>query len=348
LDELALLLQEHYVNYPKMDVQDAVKFLYQNSMGPGHMIASETDPLARLESEWDNLTADTSSPLTEYVGNDLYRLDLRHCKAIGLSTKTVNRIFFLTARNVVADPKGLQKKLDLIRKLPFPADSIDRYLEQYRADGCPMVSHSPRYRAAYRPAYRIVSGRYVNLLPVLAAIDCRLKRGKPLRVALDGPCASGKSTIGRLLADIYHAPLIHMDDFFLRPEQRTPERLAQPGGNVDYERFWTDVLSPLVSGSCASYRPWQCHTGRFGPEIRIEPAAVTVTEGCYSLRPEFQGLYQLKVWVEAPWPVRQERILKRDGPDALQRFQSLWIPLEDAYFRAFDVAACCDIRLDMV
>ena len=33
-----------------------------------------------------------------------------------------------------------------------------------------------------------------------------------------------------------------MDDFFLRPEQRRPERFAEPGGNVDRERFAAEVL----------------------------------------------------------------------------------------------------------
>jgi hypothetical protein len=36
-----------------------------------------------------------------------------------------------------------------------------------------------------------------------------------------------------------------MDDFFLRIEQRTPERMTEVGGNVDYERFLETVLFPV-------------------------------------------------------------------------------------------------------
>ena len=32
-----------------------------------------------------------------------------------------------------------------------------------------------------------------------------------------------------------------MDDYFLQPYQRTEERLAEPGGNVDYERFKEEI-----------------------------------------------------------------------------------------------------------
>ena len=49
-----------------------------------------------------------------------------------------------------------------------------------------------------------------------------------------------------------------MDDFFLRPEQRTAQRLAQSGGNVDWERFQAEVLIPLRQGISFSYRPYDC------------------------------------------------------------------------------------------
>ena len=68
-------------------------------------------------------------------------------------------------------------------------------------------------------------------------------------VAIDGKCTSGKTTSASKLAEIYDCNVFHMDDFFLRPEQRTSERFAEIGGNVDYERFQEEVLFPLRSGS---------------------------------------------------------------------------------------------------
>ena len=164
-------------------------------------------------------------------------------------------------------------------------------------------------------------------------------------IAIDGPCASGKSTLGETLSDIYRCPLIHMDDFFLRPEQRTPERLAQPGGNVDYERFDREVLSPLRRGEPARYRPWHCHSGEFGPEITVPPGPLTIVEGSYSLRPDLREGYPLRIWVEAPWAVREQRLLERGGPGCLARFSELWIPMEDRYFDACQVKDCCHLIL---
>ena len=63
-------------------------------------------------------------------------------------------------------------------------------------------------------------------------------------VGIDGSCTSGKSTLAGWLAEQYDCNVFHMDDYFLRPEQRTAERFAEPGGNVDRERFAEEVLLP--------------------------------------------------------------------------------------------------------
>ena len=66
-------------------------------------------------------------------------------------------------------------------------------------------------------------------------IDELLTQKDMVIVAIDGKCTSGKTTLASQLAEIYDCNVFHMDDFFLRPEQRTPERFAEDGGNVDNE-----------------------------------------------------------------------------------------------------------------
>ena len=345
MNSLSQLLKEHYVNFPDMEVQDAVKLLYQHFMGPGHLMADDRVVLECLNAEWESVHADERAPLFHSVGNGLYRLNLNACKAIGLSTKTVARLFLLTAQRFQPDPEGFQAALELVRSLPFPREDTARYLADYRSKGCPMVSHSEQFRHQYTPAYRLVSEYYVNILPALATIDRAMTVQPQLRVAIDGPCASGKSTLGAALSQVYRCPLIHMDDFFLQPEQRTPQRLAQPGGNVDYERFSRDVLAPLVNGTPAHYRPYQCHNGQFGEEITVPPSPITVVEGCYCLRPDLRSAFAVRIWLEAPWAVRRQRLLERGGQDCLARFESLWIPLENRYFDTCGAADCCHVRL---
>ena len=70
--------------------------------------------------------------------------------------------------------------------------------------------------------------------------------GKPVLIAIDGRCGSGKSTLGEYLQKTAGAQLLHMDDYYLRPEQRTRERYETPGENVDHERFLEEVMEPLI------------------------------------------------------------------------------------------------------
>lgn len=346
MNHIQQLLYEHYVNFPELTPQDAVKFLYQRFMGPGHLISDEETASARLREEWDEVNADDTAPLSTPLGGGLCRLHLRRCKALGLSPDTVARLFVLTAQRTAPDRSGFEQALELIRSLPFSTEEVSEYLQEYRAQGCPMVSHSDHFRLCYSPAYRIVSKYYVNIIPVLAAIDRAMGDTPRLRVAIDGPCASGKSTLAGTLNKIYGCPVIHMDDFFLRPEQRTPERLAQPGGNADYERFSREVLSPLLTGREVSYRPWNCQRQDFDPAVTVPSAPLTVVEGNYSLREDLRHAYQLRIWAYADWDSRKRRLLARGGEECLARFEQLWIPLEDRYFQEMKVHDCCQISID--
>ena len=81
-----------------------------------------------------------------------------------------------------------------------------------------------------------------------AALSPLAGGGGRVLAALDGPCASGKTTLAGQAARQLGCPLVHMDDFFLPPARKTPARLAQPGGNVDWERVRDQVLAPLSRG----------------------------------------------------------------------------------------------------
>lgn len=185
----------------------------------------------------------------------------------------------------------------------------------------------------------------MNLAPLLAAIQRAMDAHPHVLMAIDGPCASGKSTLAAQLGDHYQAPVLHMDDFFLPPALRTQERLSQPGGNVDRERFFSQVLSPLSQQAPTSYRPWRCQTGTLGEEIFISPAPLTIVEGAYALHPDLREHYHLRVFLTAPLPLREARLRQRNGPEGLETFQARWIPLENAYFQQCAVEDCCHVHL---
>ncbi len=179
----------------------------------------------------------------------------------------------------------------------------------------------------------------------LRLIDAAVQRKGRAIVALDGRCGSGKSTLGAALAEVYGANLYHMDDFFLRPEQRTLERFAEPGGNVDRERFYDEVLRPLAAGEPFSYRPFDCGTMSLVDPVSVMPARVEIVEGAYALHPALRGAYDVRLFLDIDPSEQRARIRLRNGEAMLARFETEWIPMEERYFKACSVREACDLVL---
>ena len=169
---------------------------------------------------------------------------------------------------------------------------------------------------------------------LLELLDRRLADGKPLILAIDGRSAAGKTTLAENLAKLFGGQVFHMDDFFLRPEQRTPERLREPGGNVDRERFREEVLLPLSRREPVRVRRFCCHTGTMEPPVEIPWTPFSIVEGAYSLHPELAEFYQCTLFLTVPPAVQHARILRRNGAEQAQTFFRRWIPMEEHYIQA--------------
>ena len=184
-----------------------------------------------------------------------------------------------------------------------------------------------------------------NVQAVIERIERVYTERERVFVAIDGPCTSGKTTLATVLQRRFGGNVLHMDDFFLRPEQRTPERFAEPGGNVDRERFEDEVLAPLAAGKIAQYRPWDCHTGDFAASRNVEPARLTIVEGSYSMHPALRVYYDLMICLTID-SGEQLRRLEARNPRMLQRFIDEWIPLENRYFASTETRTAADMIVD--
>jgi len=341
------ILLTHAKKYPLMTPVDAVKLLYQSEFGGGHLIADEAACLEFVRRETDALPPTALPDPPEEIGGGLVRMDLGYARSLGISPETVGRMFIRSAQKR-GDPSAFREKIDTLKALaeqnllPFSSAELHAYLDGY--DGG-MVSHSSQYRQAYAPAYRIIDSRYVRLLPLIAAAEQAVREHGRAVIAIDGRCASGKTTAADLLSRALCAPVVHMDDFFLPPALRSPERYAAPGGNVHHERFAQEVLPHLLAGEAFTYRRFDCSVMDFGEAIEIPSASITIVEGAYSLHPAFGNYARLPVFSHIEPALQLERIFARDG-DYVKVFREKWIPLEEKYLSACAVEERCAFRLD--
>lgn len=170
---------------------------------------------------------------------------------------------------------------------------------------------------------------------ILQKIMAAQRDDKLLLIAIDGRCAAGKTTLAAHLKSRLNCTVFHMDDFFLRPEQRTSERLNTPGGNVDYERFRDEILEPLRNGATRiDYRAYDCKTQTLSDVIRVRRESVCIVEGSYSCHPALWDYYDLHVFLTVEAGEQMRRIRARGGEEAVKVFAERWIPLEERYFAA--------------
>lgn len=183
------------------------------------------------------------------------------------------------------------------------------------------------------------------LQQVKSRIDQLLQQKERIIVAIDGNCAAGKTTLAAQLSQTLDCNVFHMDDFFLRPCQRTPQRYAEIGGNVDYERFRQEVLLPLTAGEAFSYRPFDCAAMELSDPVSVIPKKLNIIEGSYSLHPYFEEPCDLNVFLHVQPALQRARILQR--PAFLhRRFFEEWIPMEQRYFDGFDIMAKCHLCIE--
>lgn len=163
-------------------------------------------------------------------------------------------------------------------------------------------------------------------------------------ISIDGMCASGKTTLALLLQKIFNARTIHMDDFFLTDNIKTPERLLEVGGNIDYERFKDEIIMNLDKD--IAYKPYNCHYHAFDKEKVLPLTALTIIEGAYALHPKFGEYYDYAVFMMVSNDQQIARIKQRNGSEMVRIFKDRWIKLENEYFDKFDIKSRCNIIFD--
>lgn len=355
------ILHSHAAFYPLIQPSDAVKLLYQAAFGPGHMIVDREAAYARTKQEIGTVTevfetCDAHAPF-EKIGGGYVRMYLppKSSETSDDSAALATLLFVKSAADTRNRKDYFLDSLESLRSLTdkgifsFSRSALDTYLASYLDAGAPAVSHSDTYRNAYHPAYRVIRQDYAMLYPVIhrlySALSAQKTSGRTVACFIDGKCGAGKSTLAALLADLFDARVIHMDDFFLPPEKRTPERLAEPGGNVDYERFHNEVMEHLDDDSL-TYGLFDCSKMAVTSQVSLTKTPLTIIEGSYSCHPYFDDagthIEKYRVFVECEPDEQKRRILERNGQAMLERFVSRWIPMEDAYAAAFDLRANTD------
>jgi hypothetical protein len=166
LDDWLILLEKHFNQRPLMKVRDVYKLLYQGILGPEHLIVSESAFAERLVAEYEGLTADYDDPLLEAIhpNKTLLRINLKPFKAAEYDLTRLLDACVQTAQRSWGNADKLRlvweafaDSYDRLKVVVISANEMEEFTTWLASHDYPPVHHSPAYRLAYQPAYRLVA-----------------------------------------------------------------------------------------------------------------------------------------------------------------------------------------------
>lgn len=208
------------------------------------------------------------------------------------------------------------------------------------------------------------SGTRDELLGQLAQAVGAISVTHPVRVAVDGPPAAGKTTLADELAVILRAQgrdvmRATIDDFLF------PRALRYRSGEYSAEgcyfqthdyaslnRMLLDPLGPAGDRRIQTAAYDQHADTVLSPPAATAPAsAVLLFDGVFLMRPELEGRWELRIFVSASFPHTVARARSREqdtmsAADVERRWRDRYIPAQQLYFEAVRPADRADILVD--
>lgn len=154
--------------FPKSTLQDIYKSFYQAVYGPEHLVTDSAKVIAYIEEELKQ-DFDNKFPTVQYLGiSDKFvrvNLDIIGAEETRISTEMLADCFMRSSQTKGDTPieefrSHWRQVVDYIigggiQLENFRQDSL--YIESILAKGQYVWVHSPQYKAAYKPHYRVVS-----------------------------------------------------------------------------------------------------------------------------------------------------------------------------------------------
>lgn len=189
-----------------------------------------------------------------------------------------------------------------------------------------------------------------SLLSELARAVGATSRDHPIRVAIDGVGASGKTVLADELAEsLVSAGRVviraSIDGFHRPRDQRYARGDVSPEGylddSFDYDAVKSCILVPLGPGGDLRYRTavydFRTESPVESSELSAEPDAVLIFDGIFILREELRKFWDFSVFVDTGFDVTLKRALSRDlalfGSEQAvrERYERRYIPGERLY-----------------
>jgi uridine kinase len=205
----------------------------------------------------------------------------------------------------------------------------------------------------------------IQLLRILAEMIRCIESDHPLRVAIDGVDASGKTILADKLAETMQdgkRQIIRatVDDFHYPQHIRRKRGDLSPQGfyhdSFNYPALIEDLLIPLGPNGDRRYRTavfdLQQDQPVEGPWETAAPDAILLIDGIFLLRPRLMPYWDLTIYLEVDFTHSMARGIQRDATfygsveEAERRYLQRYIPGQMLYHQVAQPLDKADILID--
>jgi uridine kinase len=207
-------------------------------------------------------------------------------------------------------------------------------------------------------------------LTILARHIIQIERAHPVRVAVDGPDAAGKTTLADELAPLIERsgrPVVRASiDGFHRPRSdRYARGPYSPEGyyfdSFDYPALRANLLEPLGPGGDGAFRRRVFDFGRDEPVAGqadgaqpewAGPGSILVFDGVFLLRRELVDQWDFSIFVAVPFAETRRRAAERDielfgsFEETDRRYEMRYVPGQRLYYSRERPQSKADVVLD--
>jgi hypothetical protein len=168
LDAFSGIAQAHLNRYPLMEIQDLYKLAYQAALGAEHAALTRDAMHNYLMQELSGLVEGPAEPPVDPISPDgrILRVHLRPFIQAGGNPLKLSRAFWEGAQVYKGSLELLAqfwfevKQQAEAGEIPFKSRDLEEYFIERRNGEFQPVHHSPAYREAYKPAYRVILKDY--------------------------------------------------------------------------------------------------------------------------------------------------------------------------------------------
>ncbi len=161
----------------------------------------------------------------------------------------------------------------------------------------------------------------VNIRELLSA---KSESSSPVFIVIDGPAGAGKTTLAaEIIETIGLGEVIHCDDLYNGWDDALTPTLERT--------IREQIITPISDKAPIHYRKYDWVAGGYGQMISLGPTPLIILEGVGCALPSVTKLADLSIWMDIPFDLGLERVVKRDGA-GIRKEMLVWIARQNEFF----------------